>query len=77
MENKEKNSKLAITNMPKPRRTRNVKERTNQSKKEKPAVENKTTARRPKREYGPKRTKKQEEIQFKKSNLKIIPLGGL
>ena len=77
MENKEKNSKLAIKNMPKPRRTRNVKERTSQTKREKTTIDNKPTERRPKREYGTRKNKKQEEVQFKKSNLKIIPLGGL
>ncbi|MBQ9298566.1 MAG: ribonuclease J [Clostridia bacterium] len=63
--------------MPKPRRTRNVKERTSQTKREKTTIDNKPTERRPKREYGTRKNKKQEEVQFKKSNLKIIPLGGL
>ena len=77
MENKEKKTKLAVTNMPKPSRTRNLGERNNRQVKEKKVVESRTAVRKSKREYVPKKVKKPEEVKFKKSNLKIIPLGGL
>ena len=81
MENKENNN-MAV-NKPRERKTREPREKREPrsstrgiGRREKLAGD-KPQTRRPKREYVSRENKKEEEVKFKKSSLKIIPLGGL
>lgn len=81
MENKENNN--VAVNKPKERKTREPREKREprsstrgMGRREKLAGD-KPQTRRPKREYASRENKKEEEVKFKKSSLKIIPLGGL
>ena len=76
MENKENNN-VAISKPRerKPREPRGASTR-GAGRREK-TVGDKPQPRRPKREYAPRESKKEEGFQFKKGSLKIIPLGGL
>ena len=81
MENKENNN--VAVNKPRERKTREPREKREprsstrgMGRREKLAGD-KPQTRRPKREYVSRENKKEEEVKFKKSSLKIIPLGGL
>ena len=90
MEREEKTNNVAV-NKPRERKPRQVRERntrrevrTDKGEKteilEKVEKKESTLPRRPKREFKSRETRKakvEEDVQFKKSGLKIIPLGGL
>ena len=90
MEREEKTNNVAV-NKPRERKPRQVRERntrrevrTEKGEKtenlEKVEKKESTLPRRPKREFKSRETRKakvEEDVQFKKSGLKIIPLGGL
>ena len=75
MEREEKENNLGLVGKPRERRPRKTKDKTIQKldKNEKKPV------KRAKKEFASRETRKavSEDVQFKKSNLKIIPLGGL
>ena len=81
MEREEKAKNVAV-NKPRERKPRQVRERNTKRVERGEKVEKKENVlpRRPKREFKSRETRKakiEEEVQFKKSGLKIIPLGGL
>ena len=81
MENKENNN--VAVNKPRERKTREPREKreprssTRGMGRRENLAGDKPQTRRPKREYVSRENKKEEEVKFKKSSLKIIPLGGL